>query len=190
MQPIVTDVPWSLYVCLLDMTMSYAETAEPIEMPFRMWTRVGSRNHVSRRPRSPLGRGNFVGHVPSHWEVQGMSGVSQSYLLGGSSDAACHCSSLFDVSAVCGQHTFFSCCPRANTFVLSFIFCLCRESDHPSFYILPKVPMHIAHLQVINGKFAGTNSYSDCFSTVKINYEHFRYLSAAGKLKIGCSDNR
>jgi len=26
--------------------VSPAETAEPIEMPFRLWTRVGPRNHV------------------------------------------------------------------------------------------------------------------------------------------------
>jgi len=26
--------------------MSHAKTAEPIEMPFRVWTRVGPRKHV------------------------------------------------------------------------------------------------------------------------------------------------
>ena len=35
---------WSL--CLLDITVSLAKTAEPIEMPFRIRTRVGQRNHI------------------------------------------------------------------------------------------------------------------------------------------------
>jgi len=36
--------------------LSPAETAELIEMPFRVWTRVGSRNHVLDGP-DPLCRG-------------------------------------------------------------------------------------------------------------------------------------
>jgi len=45
MQPIVTDgVAWS--VCLSVMIMSHAKTAEPIEMLFGLWTRVGPRNQV------------------------------------------------------------------------------------------------------------------------------------------------
>ena len=50
MRPIVTDVPWSVYVCVsvcpLVITTSCAKTAELIEMPFGLWTRVSSRNHV------------------------------------------------------------------------------------------------------------------------------------------------
>jgi len=30
-----------------------AKTAEPIEMPFALWTRVGPRKHVLDGPRSP-----------------------------------------------------------------------------------------------------------------------------------------
>ena len=50
MRPIVTDAAWSrcvLSVCLLDITISCAKTAEPIEMPSEVWTwvdlRVGAR---------------------------------------------------------------------------------------------------------------------------------------------------
>jgi len=49
MRPIVTDrVAWSvcLSVCLSVTVVSPAETAEPIEMPFGLRTRVGPRNHV------------------------------------------------------------------------------------------------------------------------------------------------
>ena len=44
MQPTVTEVPWS--VCVLDITMSCAKTAELTRMTFGAWTRVGSENHV------------------------------------------------------------------------------------------------------------------------------------------------
>ena len=45
MQPIVTErVGWS--VCRPVTITSSAKTAEPIEMPFGVWTRVGPRNHV------------------------------------------------------------------------------------------------------------------------------------------------
>ena len=45
MQPIVTDrVAWS--VCLSVTIVSHAKTAEPIEIPFWMWARMGPRNHV------------------------------------------------------------------------------------------------------------------------------------------------
>jgi len=40
--------------------MSPAKTAEPIEVPFGLRTRVGPGNHVlDRGPDSPMGRGNF-----------------------------------------------------------------------------------------------------------------------------------
>ena len=32
MQPVVTDVPWSVFVCRLVMTVSCAKVAEPVEM--------------------------------------------------------------------------------------------------------------------------------------------------------------
>jgi len=35
-----------LSVCLSVTTVSPAKAAEPIEMPFRIWTRVDARNHV------------------------------------------------------------------------------------------------------------------------------------------------
>ena len=42
--------------------VSPAKMDKRIEMPFKMWTRVGARNHVlHRRPGSPTGRGTFWG---------------------------------------------------------------------------------------------------------------------------------
>ena len=43
MRPIVAD---RLSVCLSVTIVSPAKTAEPIEMPFGVWTRVGARKHV------------------------------------------------------------------------------------------------------------------------------------------------
>jgi len=61
MRSIVTDrVAWSvgLSVALVDP----AKTAEPIEMPFGLRTRVGPRNHIlDGGPDVPTGRGNFEG---------------------------------------------------------------------------------------------------------------------------------
>jgi len=39
--------------------MSCAKTAEPIEMPFEMTTRVGQRNHVLDGGPDPSGDGAF-----------------------------------------------------------------------------------------------------------------------------------
>ena len=52
-RPIATDVVWSVCMCLLVTTVSCAKTAEPVEMPFGVWTRVGPRNHVLGRSRDP-----------------------------------------------------------------------------------------------------------------------------------------
>jgi len=41
-----SSVVWRLSVGLSVMLVSPAKTAEPIEMPFGLWTRVGPRNHV------------------------------------------------------------------------------------------------------------------------------------------------
>jgi len=65
--------------------------------PFvRMWTRVGPRNNVGAG--IPRGRDNFFRtgeHFPAHCEVHvglyGISGVSQSYPVRGSTDAAYRC---------------------------------------------------------------------------------------------------
>jgi len=36
-----------------------AKTAEPIEVPFGLWTHMGQKHHVLHgRSRSPMGRGN------------------------------------------------------------------------------------------------------------------------------------
>jgi len=51
-----------LSVSLLVTTVSPAKTTEPIEMSFRLWTRVGPRN---RAVQSARGRDNFGGRLPS-----------------------------------------------------------------------------------------------------------------------------
>jgi len=59
MRPIVTDrVARSvgLSVCY---TSDSAKTAEPIEMAFGLWTRMGPRNHVRWGSRSPHGKGKL-----------------------------------------------------------------------------------------------------------------------------------
>ena len=44
--------------------MSPAKTAEPIEMPFGLWTGMGPSNNVLRRvPGPPSGRGKFGGDI-------------------------------------------------------------------------------------------------------------------------------
>ena len=43
-----------------------AKIDDPIEMPFGLWTRVGSGNHVlGGVRRSPLGEGAFLGTYPA-----------------------------------------------------------------------------------------------------------------------------
>jgi len=54
-----------LCVCLLDTTVSLTKTAEAIEMPFGLWTRVGLGNHVlGGGVDRPVGRGNSGGCFP------------------------------------------------------------------------------------------------------------------------------
>ena len=58
MCPVATDVAWS--VCLLDVLVNVAKTAELIEMSFGLWTPVGPRKHVLDGDRDPfhlMGRG-------------------------------------------------------------------------------------------------------------------------------------
>jgi len=43
------------------MVVSPVKTAEPIEMPFRLRTWVGPRNHVLDEVHIPMGRGSFEG---------------------------------------------------------------------------------------------------------------------------------
>ena len=69
-----------------------AKTAEPIEMPSEVWSREGSRNHVSGEGLDLAGEGVFGGISPIlhfYCEVQGISGVIQSHSVGGSSDVTC-----------------------------------------------------------------------------------------------------
>jgi len=75
MRPIVTDrVAWS--VCRSVTFVSPAKTAEVIEMPFGLWTRLGLRNHVFDGVQIPLRRVNFEGQGSAHCKVYGLSAVS------------------------------------------------------------------------------------------------------------------
>jgi len=51
----------SSVVCRSVTVVSPAKTAEPIEMPFGLRTRVGSRNHVVEGAQFPVGKSNFEG---------------------------------------------------------------------------------------------------------------------------------
>jgi len=57
---VVWSVSWSVGLSVT--IVSLAETAEPIKMPFGLWTRVGPRNYVlDGGPGPSMGRGNFQG---------------------------------------------------------------------------------------------------------------------------------
>jgi len=51
-------------VCLLDITVSCAKTAEPIEMPFVLWARVGQKNNQILG-RIPSRKGTVLGALPT-----------------------------------------------------------------------------------------------------------------------------
>jgi len=48
-----------LSVCRYVTLVSPAKTAEPIEMPFGLWARLGPMNYVLEGVQIPMGRGNF-----------------------------------------------------------------------------------------------------------------------------------
>jgi len=59
MQPIVTDrVAW--LVSLSVTIVSPAKTAEPIEIPFGLWTRVRPRNHILDGGPDPAWEGSIL----------------------------------------------------------------------------------------------------------------------------------
>ena len=76
MRPVVTDYsdsnngPRGLSVCLsvcLSVTIvSPAKTAEPIEIPFGLWTRVGPKNHVLDGGLDPRWEGAVLRGRPIH----------------------------------------------------------------------------------------------------------------------------
>jgi len=74
-RPIVAD--WLAWCFCLSVrwsvaTLSPAKTAEPMEMPFRMWTRVGPVNHVlDEGPHHHMQRGNFDGKKLPAWHMAG-----------------------------------------------------------------------------------------------------------------------
>jgi len=78
MRPVAIGVAWSVGVCVslsvcwaVDTTMRPAKTAEPIEMPFGLWTVVGQSNNVFGRGRVPRGKGKnfFRGTYPPDCKV-------------------------------------------------------------------------------------------------------------------------
>ena len=60
-----------LCVCLLATTVSFTETAEPIEMPFGLWTPGWGAKEpcISLGPQTPQGVDNFGRTCPVHCEV-------------------------------------------------------------------------------------------------------------------------
>jgi len=46
-------------------TISCEKMAEPIKMPFRLWTRVGPRNRLLGEDPDPSGDGAFGGRLPA-----------------------------------------------------------------------------------------------------------------------------
>jgi len=73
---------WNGAVCLSVSPSSYAvvspaKMAEPIDMSFGLWTRVGPRNHGLDGVNSPMRRGNFErGQGAAHCKVQGLCAMS------------------------------------------------------------------------------------------------------------------
>jgi len=64
MRPIVTDrVAWSvcLSVSLSAMVVNRAKTAEPIQMPFGLYTQVGPNKHALHGVQIPHAKGQFSG---------------------------------------------------------------------------------------------------------------------------------
>ena len=75
MRPNVTDrVAWS--VCLSVTAVSPAKTAQPIEMPFGLRARVGSRNHVLDGGPDPPWEGAIFEGKGRLCEVYGLSALN------------------------------------------------------------------------------------------------------------------
>jgi len=60
-------------VCLLDTIVNPRRTAEPVEVPFRIWTRVGHVNHLLGVGRDPShGKKDTLGaYVGTPWLARG-----------------------------------------------------------------------------------------------------------------------
>jgi len=75
MGSLVTDrVAWSVGLSLT--LMSPAKAAEPIEIPFKFWARMGPRNYVLDWVQIPPWEGAILGERVAHCKVQGLSVVS------------------------------------------------------------------------------------------------------------------
>jgi len=60
--------PVSLYFCLLDITICYAKTAIPVEMPCGVWTQVGQRNRVFVGSPDSTRRSSSFGELFARWQ--------------------------------------------------------------------------------------------------------------------------
>ena len=68
MRPIVTDqVAW--FVSLSVALVSPAKMAEPVKMPFGLWTLVDPRNHVLNGVQIPRGKWQFLGEGVAQCKV-------------------------------------------------------------------------------------------------------------------------
>jgi len=92
--------------CLVVTSVNCAETAEPIKMPFGLWTWVGPENRLGAQV--PLYKGAVLGGSPwpvvMYRECAAYGRYSQPCLVDGSSDVAFHsqyCNSLFLISMQC-----------------------------------------------------------------------------------------
>jgi len=70
-RPVATDVGWS--VGLLVTTVSCAKMAEPINMPFEVWTHRAKKLYIRWGPRSPQGRGSLGPFLAQY--TRGISGM-------------------------------------------------------------------------------------------------------------------
>jgi len=71
MLPFVTDqVVW--FVGLSIALVSTPKMAEPIKMPFGLWTLVGPRNHILNGVQIPRGKWQFLGEGVAQCKVSGI----------------------------------------------------------------------------------------------------------------------
>ena len=88
-------------------------------------------HHVGGAVDPPLVKGAIWGHLPAHYELRGISGVSRSYSVGGSSGAAdrCRCCSRLLLLLLLGKYSLVHSLRWVNAFVrvipLSHADCYC-----------------------------------------------------------------
>ena len=76
-------------MCVCLSQPSADKTAEPVEMTFGVWTRVGRRNYVLDGARIPLGQGHLGGASPG--PLRSIGNVRREPELSGRSDVDFRC---------------------------------------------------------------------------------------------------